>query len=362
MKSRIDSLQAVRAFACLLIFIHHCYIASSAYLGVSIFMVLSGFLMYISYRDRYSAPLSPASSLRFAAGKVKKLYPLYIITMLPILALNLYMLYAHGAGSVRELLTDLGLSLILIQAWFPGHAQAFNGVAWYLSLSLFFYFAFPYILYIMKKYRSPAAPYIALAALICVGIALGLMARPISAALYGGDNADFLFWYSYISPIFRLIDFAAGCNLACIYLARRDKDAAATRTVAALELICMALLILGIYLFKRFANIPSLMAYRTGLVFLPFCLVFIYLFALGTGTLPRLLTNRVTVFLGNISAAFFLIHQDVVRYLYMALDRLGLGVAQCRPLLFLIGGSAALALSIAYDRAEKAIAKRKLTA
>lgn len=361
MKSRIDSLQAVRAFACLLIFIHHCYIASSAYLGVSIFMVLSGFLMYISYRDRYSAPLSPASSLRFAAGKVKKLYPLYIITMLPILALNLYMLYAHGAGSVRELLTDLGLSLILIQAWFPGHAQAFNGVAWYLSLSLFFYFAFPYILYIMKKYRSPAAPYIALAALICVGIALGLMARPISAALYGGDNADFLFWYSYISPIFRLIDFAAGCNLACIYLARRDKDAA-TRTVAALELICMALLILGIYLFSRFANIPSLMAYRTGLVFLPFCLVFIYLFALGAGTLPRLLTNRVTVFLGNISAAFFLIHQDVVRYLYMALDRLGLGVAQCRPLLFLIGGSAALALSIAYDRAEKAIAKRKLTA
>ena len=95
MNKKIDSLQALRFIACLCIFLHHCYLIKMVYWGVSLFIVLSGFLMCLSYYDRYDAPLSPLVSLRFSLGKIRKLYLLNVLTMLPVLALD----YIHDALS-----------------------------------------------------------------------------------------------------------------------------------------------------------------------------------------------------------------------------------------------------------------------
>ena len=102
MKGRIDSLQAVRAIACILIFMHHCYICGTGALGAAIFIMLSGFLMCRSYYDR-SLPRTPIDCLKFSARKIWKLYPLHILTMLPVLALDIYTMKTApqpGAASV----------------------------------------------------------------------------------------------------------------------------------------------------------------------------------------------------------------------------------------------------------------------
>lgn len=74
--------------------------------------------------------------------------------------------------------------------------------------------------------------------------------------------------------------------------------------------------------------------------------------------LTRLLTNRATIFLGGISASFFLIHQDVIRITYMLLDRLGLTLEQSKPILFFACGAASVALSVIYERLEAAVKRR----
>ena len=357
MKGRIDSLQAVRAIACLLIFMHHCYICGTGTLGVAIFIMLSGFLMCRSYYDR-SIPRTPIGCLKFSARKIWKLYPLHILTMLPILALDIYTMKAAPQPGAAALIAEkLAASLLLVQSWSPRLASAFNGVAWYLSVSLFLYFAFPFIQRAIRRYHSRAAAWAAIAALFAFDIALGLIAVPLCTALRGGYDAGFVSWLCYMFPPARCIDFAIGCNLGYLFITREEKPMGRGR-IAALEGACMLLLAGAWLTFRRISGTPAAAAFGNTQLFVPFSAALVYLFALDCGALPRLSTNRATVFLGGISASFFLIHQDVIRITYMLLDRLGLTLEQSKPVLFLACGAASVALSVIYERLEASIKRR----
>ncbi len=112
---RIDSLQGLRAIAFLAIFISHASIGPLGGLGawaVSIFLCLSGFTMMYSY---YHRETQPKFSLSFMWSKIKKLYPLHIVTMLGALLYEMVVLN-------KELL-QMGIEVILhtflIQIWSP---------------------------------------------------------------------------------------------------------------------------------------------------------------------------------------------------------------------------------------------------
>ena len=155
---RIDSLQIVRAIAFFGIYLYHAirripgkgmvYRFFSQGLGpwgVSVFFVLSGFLMTYSYWNR-----EPDRSLKgmalFAVHKIKKLYPLHLIMLFWGVVFS-YLKHGSVKGSFFKLL----VSIPLIQTWFPKNYQAINNVAWYLSVCLFLYFMFPCLLPVVKK-------------------------------------------------------------------------------------------------------------------------------------------------------------------------------------------------------------------
>jgi len=76
-KSKNKALQGLRAIAIIAIFISHSELGKFEYFGawgVSVFFVLSGFLMLFNYlpREEY-----PEFGFGFAWGKIKKLYPLH---------------------------------------------------------------------------------------------------------------------------------------------------------------------------------------------------------------------------------------------------------------------------------------------
>ena len=105
-KNRIDSLQAVRALAFLGIFLSHSDItafSSGGAWGVSVFLILSGFLMYYSYYgDNRVQNLGLKYSIRFGISKIKKLYPLHIVTMisaLPFMIIS-YIGMSGGGGQI----------------------------------------------------------------------------------------------------------------------------------------------------------------------------------------------------------------------------------------------------------------------
>lgn len=351
MKKRMDSLQALRFLACLCIFSHHCYITSNVFWGVEIFFVLSGFLMVYSYYPRPALSRAPVASLRFAAKKVGKLYPLHILTMLPILALAIY---AHEDAAY--ILTGLVENILLIQAWSPVYAISLNGVAWYLSVCAFLYFMFPCIVACIRAYRSRRAAFVACGMLFALEFVSAAAALPLGRVIYGadGDISKYIEWYGYISPLFRLIDFAVGCNIGYLFLTRRDNELADKRMLAGAEILCAALFV-GAVLISRSESFLARDEFARGFLYLPFASAIVYIFADGKGAVPRLLTNRVTVYLGNISACFFLIHQDVIRITYMLLDRFDIGMEHYKLILFVFCGIVSIGLSELYMNLESAV-------
>ncbi len=362
MKKQIDSIQAARTVACLFVILNHCYIIKLVTNFVSVFIVLSGFLMGYNYFERPVPSLKPVDCLRFSIKRIKKLYVLYILTLLPIMALDIYFMRpVPGSAEFSTIIKELILSSLLIQSWSPSYAYAFNGVAWYLSTSLFLYFCFPYIIRAIKRYKSQKTAFVVIILLYAAQLMLGIAAAPLSAHVHSVDTVKFESWFSYVFPPMRVFDFAIGCNLGYIFLQRGGSERRGT--VYALDAACLSLFAVSAYIYlsgKSFLAAPAL---RDTQLFLPFSAAFVYTFALGMGWLPRLCTNKVTLFFGGLSGSIYLIHQDIIRFSYMFLDRVGLTLEQCKPILLVVCLALSVALALLYEKVQTAIrAQRELKA
>lgn len=153
MSRRIDSIQSLRAIAFLAVFMSHSRLFGLGFLGawgVSIFFVLSGFLMVYSYYPKIDYAFPPAH--RFAWQKIRKLYPIHILMTV---ACILYTILNEGKISANLPIVTL-LHTLLLQIWIPNSAfyETLNGVAWYLCVCAFTYFCFPLILNVLRKVRN----------------------------------------------------------------------------------------------------------------------------------------------------------------------------------------------------------------
>lgn len=86
MKEKIRSIQGLRAIAYIAIFISHSRVGSFGYLGawgVSVFLVMSGLLMYINYNERIEMfdGYGVLDCIKFSYSKIRKLYLLHFLMM-----------------------------------------------------------------------------------------------------------------------------------------------------------------------------------------------------------------------------------------------------------------------------------------
>lgn len=96
-KERIGQLETLRFFAMLVIFTSHCYFMKyyiygnwwiyNPIMGVDYFFMLSGFGLYYAYDDRSVSK----NGIMFAIEKIKKIYPLYLVSMLCMLPYSIIM-------------------------------------------------------------------------------------------------------------------------------------------------------------------------------------------------------------------------------------------------------------------------------
>ena len=309
---KIESLQALRAIAFIGIFLYH---AGSPVkwqtLGVSVFFVMSGFLMMYKHEDDELAQ-GIRERLRFSLDRISRLYPLHILTMIfaVILAVAVSI---HAGSSVRSLLEIAGeviLNVFLVQTWFPNGAVnvSLNGVAWYLSVTVFLYFMFPVILRFMKGKKQ------SILWIICVVILLVQWASCVPFIYFLGCNSLVYVWFMYCFPVFRLGDFFVGCVLGRKFAGSRS-NSYSTATITAIELI-VAVITVMLYVHKNSGEndliIIALNNWTT--MFIPIAAMWVYLFAVNRGLITKALTNRVFLFIGDLSAYMFLIHYVVTQY------------------------------------------------
>lgn len=205
--ARIDQLTGLRFFAALLVFLRHFKwenssgivgkMAQQGSVGVSLFFVLSGFVISYSYGWRLRS--GDISRAKYFALRFARLWPLHVLTGLPFAAVLIW----KGWLS----LPNYGVNLLFLQSWVPSTDwhYAYNGPSWSLSNEMFFYAAFMGL--VMLGSRQKLWLYGGLVVIVAAAMALVYTYIP---NLNVGGNLPLAEWMFYIFPLFRLDEFLLG--------------------------------------------------------------------------------------------------------------------------------------------------------
>ncbi len=324
-----NSFQALRGIAFLSVFLSHCGITKYGFFGVTTFFILSGMLLAKSNYSK-ELSLSPKSCLKYSVGKIKRLYSLHVIMSFVAVAQVLLMISISYGDKMKPALLPLVFlklyikplipNFLLIQSWFPTKDifLAFNGVAWFLSDCLFLYFAFPFLLRILKKYTKKSQVYIVTAVLLIVELLFSLFMHNIGLSRDEGN--EIWYWAVYINPVIRCVEFFIGCNIGWLFLKADSEKKLSVKNATVLEILLVAVLVLC---HETIMKPKFQMQGDNGWwIVMPFvftiCASFIVvMFGIDRGYIVKFLKNPVVLFLGNISAYAFLIHQPVVEFVKM---------------------------------------------
>lgn len=310
---RIKGIQSLRTLAFLGIFVSHLEIGPFGSLGawgVSVFIIMSGFLLVYNYYYRNGIESIPS----FLWKKIKKLYPLHIMMLIAALVISVYAIivnceYEKGVFLIKSCI----LNVLLIQTWIPNSDYYFscNAVSWYLSICVVFYIAFPSILKRVKAYREKRE------AVICIVIVLLLqIVFSLLAGVYCNDIASEWFskhWATYICPIYRLGDFIIGCNMGYLFLNRKD-NRINSLYCSFFEIMTVALIVFSCIAFQEKIAVFGSENIKYTLLFIPSTVLIVWLFSIRKGIISRVLDNKVFRSMGIITPYAFLIHLMVIRY------------------------------------------------
>jgi peptidoglycan/LPS O-acetylase OafA/YrhL len=313
---RLPSLTGLRALAALMVFAFHVYAAgifasvtvnrlmahslSEGVIGVDFFFVLSGFLLTWTAREDDSAP-------RFWRRRAAKILPNHLVTwVIALVFLSLTGLSLTGGFSAVG--ADSLPSLFLVQDWFPraGIYFSMNIPSWSLGCEAFFYLAFPLALRLVR--RIPAGLlWATAAALVVVVWCVPLVA---GAAFHGGPQVPGLpvtqdrMWFVYCLPPVRMLEFLLGIVLARIVAAGRQPRIGLRAATA---------LTLAGYVGSSY--LPYLFGLVAGAV-IPLSLLIMAAATADLEGAPSPWRGRTVSWLGNVSFAFYLVHQLAIRWVH----------------------------------------------
>ena len=199
-KTRIDTLEAIRALAFIGVCLSHTgfeIFKPLGAMGVCVFFVMSGFLMMYSYND-FDIPTSFGNNIKFAISKCQKLYLLHVLMTMAMIP---FYLIGDHKESIQFLVLKIVENLLLVQEWNPLKNSSLNGVSWYLCTMFFVWFMFPFLKKRMKNItKTTAARNIMI--IIMIQIIIGIVGSNmpiISDSCYIEPNLTK--WFIYTFPI-----------------------------------------------------------------------------------------------------------------------------------------------------------------
>ncbi len=271
--------------------------------------------------------VSIAHNMKFAFGKIGiVMLLLHIITTF---ANSVFLFIGQATNSIANNILRIFANLILVQEWIPMERRSINPTSWYLSTTLFCYFIFPYVLKLFEKKINVKKAIYCLGVLFTIQIAIGFLMSNFNNSYI--EPNDFSYWIIYRFPITRSIDFIIGCILG--YLSIHTKSTVGEDNVelnnrhCILSLATIVLVIVGNILFVIY-KVEEPYEYMTNwwtysVIFTISSCPLVYLASKKESLLSRMITNRLTVYLGNISPHIFLIHYVVFQYISSALSFFG---------------------------------------
>jgi peptidoglycan/LPS O-acetylase OafA/YrhL len=338
----INSLTGLRGVAALLVVVAHyaswCapYIVSSrpdwltyafdtAIYGMSCFFALSGFVITYNYLD-FGWDRHPGRSFfRFLFLRISRLYPALLVFILFIVMQNWSLISPVNGFPLWTV-----LHVFSAQAWLPAtldgqlpNASWFH-VSWSISTEFMLYLFFALFAVTANHSRHLGRPfqYAIVGLVILYFFALYKMIRAQNTLLsftswiptpFGPlTDAQWSDWFYFLSPYFRVVDFALGACAAGIVMKCRpflSKYRAMFRWAANMALLGLVLLYLRPYLPNALVPQP----YYGQLLAATYFAV-ILLNCEGKSGINRVLSSASLVFFGEISYSLYLFHPLIARF------------------------------------------------
>jgi peptidoglycan/LPS O-acetylase OafA/YrhL len=306
----INALTGVRFLAAMLVFLFHFGASFSeriglphmvstflhnGKIGVSMFFVLSGFILTYTYTKSFSVKFA---FMDFFVARFARIYPVYLLALIMILPVLPKLLDAWSVLCV----------LIMVQSW-TSPFSSFGGTwvmqAWTLSVELFFYLCFPVLLIWMRhiKLRMILVGIFFLS-LIIVALGTPWIDPGVKfIPLLPKEITPFL-------PILRLPEFIFGmliCKLIFISPQLGDK-------ISEFRLTLVTLLLMIILLsFTESVELKSVASILFGL--------FIIQLSYGKNLMVNILSSNQMVLLGGASYALYITQGPIRQWFYWTVDK-----------------------------------------
>lgn len=310
--TRFDALTGFRCLAACLVFVYHnrkywrtqlppevVRLFNEFHIGVSLFFVLSGFLIAYTYGEK---PLQSAGAYgRYLGLRLARILPLYW------LLLTFYYLDPHFGKKDFTWLTYSLAHAFSNRRNLDGLAQA-----WSLNVEMVFYILAPFLCLLQRKH---------LLYLLAAGVGLFLAAWGIGAAWHhlNGNPRQFLYPVNFLvhSTFFgRSSEFLAGMFLAAAWKSGRFTllQRVPYKTGIGFTGIFVTCYVIGLFQQTIYHHGTDTLP---GLLLMLFVLpIFTLLTFAGLMTertwMQRFFASRVMVLLGNASFAFYLVHISYV--------------------------------------------------
>ncbi len=311
-RARLDSITGIRFVAAFHVVLFHAFewyawprtlsrnLLATGYVAVSLFFVLSGFILAYTYGGR---PGGTIPRRAFYAARFARIYPVYALGLL--IAAPVFV-HAHiTAGKLHTMVPKAAAALTLLHAYVPKWALVWNPPGWSLSVEATFYLLFPLIAPPILR----ASPRMARAGLVAAwAVAMGMalvyvVVRPDGNVPYETWGATWMDVLRY-NPLARLPEFVMGICLGRLHLSASSRAAPASmRFVPEATLVA----IVGMLAVSDKIAYPFL---HNGLLAPLFALLIVSL-TRDTGPLARLLGSRLLVLLGEASYALYILHEPI---------------------------------------------------
>lgn len=303
-KELIRPLTALRFYAAFVVFslhasmlpglewLGHPHAELQGRVGVSVFFVLSGFIMTYVYYGEDGWKATRANAGRFLIARVARIFPLHLLTLVICLPLGLNSTTAPVDPA------NLPYHLVLVQEWSPFgfFGQGPNKVSWTLSVEMFFYVMTPLLFAGMLKAGRRKALFLAVLFLLLAGLTVGFFTTHNDPdALLKVERAPF-----------RLTDYVLGILAFLLFQRAKTYDDWWKR----------AMLPMGILWFCGMMGWQYLYDQQSGnnLWMLPGSVMVVLGTAYRRDSKSWFLSSDRMVFLGEASFTFYMVHELILRY------------------------------------------------
>ena len=316
---RLDGVDGLRALAALWVVLFHIRAFSGADLGpldlvvrsgstgVSLFLVLSGFCLYLPVARGGAGSFS---ARRFLRRRAVRLLPAYYASLAVVLLVTALAARPLGLTPVRgpEIAVQALAHVTLTHSLFPSTFYALNGAYWSLGLEWELYLGLPLLVAGVRRYGL--ARTIAAAVAVNIAYRLGLQLASDLRALTPGATLGTVVLPNVLPG--RWAEFAFGMLAAELHVSGRIARWADRAGWAMLGIVALTL-----------ASLAAVGSPLEHLLFGADFLVLLCVVLAGSNWLARVISWRPLAAIGVMSYSLYLVHQPIVEALDHLLLRAG---------------------------------------